>query len=75
MRAYVITDNIETADDVGDITNIVGVASSRKKAIAGCETYLGGGEAGVIEWSDQNKHSGSATLDDHTVTYEMFFVD
>ncbi len=74
MRAYVITDRIDK--DHEDDTNVIGVTSSRKTAIEGCEEVLGRtGEQGVIKWHSQNKHSGFATLGDHIVTYGMYFVN
>ena len=75
MRAYVLTDRI--AENIGqENTNTIGVTSSKKSAIEGCEEFLGRtGETGVIKWHTKNKHSGFATLGDHLVTYKMFFVN
>jgi hypothetical protein len=76
MRAYVITDRVSMADDVDDPTNVVGVTSSRKTAIKSVEDFLGGtGEPGSLKWHVKSKHTGCASLGDHTVTYGMFFVN
>lgn len=76
MRAYVITDNLDTGLP-DPLSNTVGVTSSKSTAIKAVEDFLqrNGDVFDAFEWESKGKHAGHATQGDHTVSYQMFFIN
>ena len=71
MRAYVLT----RGDD--ESIELIGVVSSKKAAIEGCEKSLNNLQelTGELEWKQMDKHDGYAVRDGVTACYSMFFIN
>lgn len=70
MRTYVIT--VQTDDPCGPVQN-VGVKSNRKAAIEACVEVFGIIAPGQeVQWTQLDKHYGSACVGGTIVTFRMF---
>ena len=73
MRAYVLTE--KTGTDLKSSMTL-GVVSSRKAAIHGCEQIFNTtGTDGDITWEQKDKHVGRVTKNGRVLTYKMFFIN